>query len=85
MSNVILNKTCFMQPYIYIVGVIGTGMTMAFLPYATTTSGIYSVCAVLKVISAVTNPIVYCLRTEGYRDQCYETFFVITNGAVDFG
>jgi hypothetical protein len=28
---------------------------------------VYSVCAVLKVISAVTNPIVYCLRTEGYR------------------
>jgi hypothetical protein len=28
---------------------------------------VYSVCAVLKVISAVSNPIVYCLRTEGYR------------------
>ena len=28
---------------------------------------VYSVCAVLKVISAVMNPIVYCLRTEGYR------------------
>ena len=51
-SNVILNKTCFMQPYIYIGGVIGTGMTMAFLPYATTTSGIYSVCAVSGIFSA---------------------------------
>ena len=41
-----------MQPFIYIVGVIGTGMTMALLPYATSTTAIYTVCAVSGIFSA---------------------------------
>jgi hypothetical protein len=42
----------FFQPYIYCAGVIGTGVTMALLPYATTTTAIYTVCAVSGIFSA---------------------------------
>jgi hypothetical protein len=45
-------KKIIFQPYIYCVGVIGTGVTMSLLPYATTAGSIYAVCAVSGVFSA---------------------------------
>ena len=41
-----------LQPYIYCIGVIGTGTTMVLLPDAETGSAIYSICAVSGVFSA---------------------------------
>ncbi len=47
------NRVCFsFQPYIYCAGVIGTGVTMSLLPYATDGISIYAVCAVSGVFSA---------------------------------
>ena len=40
------------QPYIYCAGVIGTGVTMSLLPFATNGISIYAVCAVSGVFSA---------------------------------
>jgi len=47
-----LTNRFYLQPFIYIVGVVGTGMTMALLPYATSTTAIYTVCAVSGIFSA---------------------------------